>query len=286
MKEEYFDSITRAYFSINSINELKNPQFCQLMEECYLILICAPVGQEIVVDERKIEIDSMTGIFLSPGQRLQLKQGCDYTGHLICFNKEFYCIEYHDSDISCNGILFLNNFRIVKFILDQEQGQYFDQTILEMKSEIHQKEPLQEEMLQTLLKNLLIRSNRIFRSQSNILNEDNVNVDFLRKFSSLVEKNFRSQKTVELYAEMLGLAPASLTKKMKNLGIDPPSKIIKNRVFLEAKRLLIYTDKTIKEIADTLGYEDQFYFSRFFAKEAGMPPKEFKKAQIKSAILK
>jgi AraC-like DNA-binding protein len=80
---------------------------------------------------------------------------------------------------------------------------------------------------------------------------------------------------------MMNIASASLTKKLQKYGIDSPSKIIKTRVVTEAKRLLIYTDKSIKEISVILGYEDPFYFSRIFAKEAGISPSEYKKAQAR-----
>jgi AraC family transcriptional regulator, transcriptional activator of pobA len=52
---------------------------------------------------------------------------------------------------------------------------------------------------------------------------------------------------------------------------------IQEEVIMEAKRLLFYTDNTIKQIADDLGFEDHTYFSRVFARAEGMPPQAFRK---------
>jgi AraC-like DNA-binding protein len=140
---------------------------------------------------------------------------------------------------------------------------------------------LQDEMLKNLLKNLLIRSNRLFRAQMSIGDVDDSSIDFVRKFSDLVEKHFREIKQVEIYADMMSIASASLTKKLQKYGIDSPSRIIKTRVLTEAKRLLIYTDKSVKEIAAIIGYDDPFYFSRIFTKETGISPSEYKKIHVK-----
>lgn len=171
---------------------------------------------------------------------------------------------------------------MVQIKLDEQQHVVYNHTVSEMVAEFNQSDPLQAEMLKNLLKNLLIRSNRLFRSQNTIGEIDDANIDFARKFSELVEKNFINNKQVDAYAEMMGLAPASLTKKLQKFGIESPSRIIKNRIITEAKRLLLYTDKSIKEISFLIGYDDQHYFSRLFAKEAGVSPSDYKKSVHKN----
>jgi AraC-like DNA-binding protein len=175
----------------------------------------------------------------------------------------------------------VNNFNLVQIQLDPQQQTIYNNTVTEMAGEFGNDDPLQSEMLKNLLKNLLIRSNRLFRTQHSA-DVDDANIDFARKFSGLVEKHFKEIKQVEDYAEMLGIAPASLTKKLQKFGVESPSRIIKNRIVTEAKRLLLYTDKSVKEIAFILGYEDQHYFSRLFTKEAGISPSDYKRNQFKS----
>jgi AraC-like DNA-binding protein len=78
------------------------------------------------------------------------------------------------------------------------------------------------------------------------------------------------------YADLMTIAPKTLTHRFKRLNLPQPNEIIKNRIMLEAKRLLVHTDRTAKEIAYALGYEDTAYFSRLFFIKTGEPPSGFR----------
>lgn len=130
-------------------------------------------------------------------------------------------------------------------------------------------------MLQSYLKQFIINSVRI-KKENHTLKEDS-DTRLFKDFSLLVEQNFKTIHTVTEYAKRLGLSPKSITKHFQKLGIKTPSDFIKTRILLEAKRLLIYTDKSVKEIAFELGYNDPAYFSRFFTKAIAKSPLQFKK---------
>jgi AraC-like DNA-binding protein len=72
------------------------------------------------------------------------------------------------------------------------------------------------------------------------------------------------------------VAPKTLTHRFKRLNLPQPNEIIKNRIILEAKRLLVHTDMKAKEIAYNLGYEDPAYFSRLFFIKTGESPSSFR----------
>jgi len=281
MRHQYSHTKTKAFFSVQSISDFRKDTSPSTPNKWFTILLSTKANGEIVIDDYKLSLNQPNAIFITPGQYLHFSAYTIFEGFAISFNKEFYCIEYHDSDVSCNGLLFVNNFTSVHFVLEEQQLSIYTNTAKEMIAELENQGTLQDEMLKNLLKNLLIRSNRLFRAQMSIGEIDDINIDFARKFSDLVEKHFKQIKQVENYAEMIGIAPASLTKKLQKHGVESPSKIIKNRVITEAKRLLMYTDKSVKEIASIIGYDDQFYFSRLFAKETGISPSEYKKNQLK-----
>ena len=83
--------------------------------------------------------------------------------------------------------------------------------------------------------------------------------------------------SVSDYAGRLGISPKSLTKHFQKIRTQKPSDFIKNRIILEAKRKLLYTDFSVKEIAFDLGFNDPAYFTRFFTKATEKSPLQFKK---------
>lgn len=278
---QYFDTLTKAFFSVQSISDFGKDAKSANLNKWFTILIFIDGAGEMAIDEHLLSINRPIAIFVTPGQHTHISNDSRLEGYAISFNKEFYCIEYHDSEVSCQGLLFVNNFSSVHFLLDQQQLAIYTNTAKEMIAELENLDFLQDEMVKNLLKNLLIRSNRLFRAQMSIDGVDDANIDFARKFSDLVEKHFKEIKQVESYAEMMGIASASLTKKMQKYGIESPSRIIKNRAVTEAKRLLMYTDKSVKEISAIIGYDDPFYFSRLFSKETGISPTDYKKQHQK-----
>jgi len=281
MKHEYLHTKTKAFFSVQSISEFWNIAISDSQNKWFTILICSNAKGELAIDNNMMALNNSQAIFITPGQHIHISDIHFLEGYAISFNKEFYCIEYHDKDVSCQGLLFVNNFTLVHFDLDEQQLIIYNNTAKEMIAEMETQASLQDEMLKNLLKNLLIRSNRLFRAQMSIGDVDDLNIDFVRKFSDLVEKHFKKTKQVEAYADMMSIASSSLTKKLQKYGIDSPSRIIKSRVIIEAKRLLMYSDKSVKEIASLLGYDDQFYFSRIFTKETGLSPSEYRKIRVK-----
>jgi AraC-like DNA-binding protein len=75
---------------------------------------------------------------------------------------------------------------------------------------------------------------------------------------------------------MLHKTPKTLSTLFKKMGDALPLTIINDRILLEAKRLLLYSDKTAKEIAYELGYNESGHFSRFFKKKTGVSPSKFR----------
>ena len=144
--------------------------------------------------------------------------------------------------------------------------------------EIKNEDVANEEMIRILLKQIIIKSTRIWKAKHQ-LDEPvkNTEIEFLRKFSLLVEMNFKQLHTVADYAKLLFVTPKNLNKKVTQFGNQSPNEIIKARIITEAKRLLVHTNLTIKEIGYTLGYDDDAYFIRLFTTQTGLSPQQFRK---------
>lgn len=120
----------------------------------------------------------------------------------------------------------------------------------------------------------LIASQYLIQSQSSdILSRFDV---ISKAFKALLERNFIEMKRPSDYADMLKISVSYLNECVKNTSGYSVSHHIQQRIVLEAKRLLYHTNKSVKEIATELGYEDYAYFSRLFSKVAGMSALTFR----------
>ena len=148
----------------------------------------------------------------------------------------------------------------------------------DLKREINQKDFWAEEMIKTYIKQIIISATRTLIKSNNDSQIISYDKELARKFSQLVELHYRNHHNVSDYANMLNITPKNLNKKIVSEKQVAPSIIIKQRIILQAKRLLANTTLSIKEIADYLGYEDYSYFVRFFKSQTGLPPLSFRNA--------
>jgi AraC family transcriptional activator of pobA len=97
------------------------------------------------------------------------------------------------------------------------------------------------------------------------------------RFRQAVEANLRAGWDLSRYAKSLGVTPTRLRDACLEVTGRPPTHIVHERLILEAKRSLKYTNMTIAETAYDLGFSDPAYFSRFFSERVGVSPAEFRR---------
>ena len=102
----------------------------------------------------------------------------------------------------------------------------------------------------------------------------------LRNFQHLIEKHFRTIKLPKEYAGLLYITPNHLNALCQDLLGKTAGDLIRDRVLLEAKRLLTNAGISVTQIAYDLNFQDNSYFNRFFKKNEGMTPEEFRKTFI------
>ena len=227
------------------------------------------------IDFESYSFDGNVLFFLSPGQIFAVDSEKIKEAYKISFIRDFYCIQTHDKEVSCNGVLF-NNIYETPFVKPTEPAiKKLDFIISNLIEEFQQQETAQYDMLQAYLKQFIVLSVRIKKEDFQI--KDDPQTKLYKDFSLLVDLNFKKEHTVTYYAQRLGLSPKSITKHFQKNGSASPSDYIKNRLLLEAKRQLIYTDDSVKQIAYDLGFNDPAYFTRFFTKSELKSPLQFKK---------
>ncbi len=196
--------------------------------------------------------------------------------NIIRFNRYFYCINNHDSEIGCKGVLFFGASQVPIINLNEENIKKFELLWSVFLAELKNKDEMQIEMLQMLLKRFLIIATRIFKDENKIVYVQETKMDVIRNFSFLVEVHYKTKHTVAEYADLMNKPAKSLTNLFANHIEKSPLQIIQDRIFLEAKRILLNSEKSIKETAFELGFEDIQSFSRFFKNKQGVSPKEFR----------
>jgi AraC family transcriptional regulator, transcriptional activator of pobA len=102
----------------------------------------------------------------------------------------------------------------------------------------------------------------------------------LRSFQSLIDRDFRDIKLPKEYADLLYVTPNHLNALCQDLVGKTAGDLIRHRVLLEAKRMLTNADMTVTQIAYDLNFQDNSYFNRFFKKNVGVTPDEFRKQFI------
>lgn len=240
-------------------------------------------SSELNIDNEILHFDTGELIFLTEFHKVSVIN----MGKVrpLRFNRPFYCIIDHDDEVGCKGLLFFGNSSIPRISLTVEDEKklhlLYQVFFSEMESE---KDHLQMEMLQMLLKRLLIICTRLYKKQENYSVLNTQSQDLVREFNFLVEKNFRELHTVNEYAELLHKSPKTLSNHFRRFSPNTPLQTIQNRILLEARRLLRYTDNGIKEVAYDLGFEDIHSFSRFFRKKMDVSPTYFRNSVRKGSF--
>jgi len=265
---------TDEYFEVVEINTANKDLISESVDGQLSLVWFQEDDNKVIVDTIEYTFNKNELISLTSFQKVEVLKLT--AARIIRFNSPFYCILDHDSEVGCKGILFFGS-RHLPIITPSEEdldilSTVWKMLIIEMKS----KDNLQLEMLQMMLKRILILCTRIYRSQANFENLDAGKADIVREFNFLVEQHFREKHTVADYAKLLNKSPKTLSNLFGKLNDKTPLQLIQNRIMLEVRRLLRYTERPVSEVGYEVGFNDIQSFSRFFKKNEGVSPSEFR----------
>lgn len=249
--------------------------------ELYIFVRTTSTKAEITVDGIPYVVSEHSLLALTPIQFIHFVDGKDLV--VYQFNREFYCIKDHDHEVSCAGLLFFGNAHFPLIDLGENEQRKFNTLHDVFVDELSTEDTIQAEMLRLLMARFMIMSTRLLKAKEGFGNANSdVKIDLLRAFNVLVEVHFKEEHSVSFYASKLFKSPKTLSNTFAKFKTTP-LQIIHERIVLEAKRLLIYTDKTAKEIAYEIGFEDASHLSRLFKKITNLSPSQFKKRLEKTS---
>lgn len=279
MRQMIFDGKANEYFQIEELDKTSkkslNAPIGNLKDDaCKEVIWFQEAGCELLIDTVPYTFKRDQVIFLTEFHMVEVRKMCDLK--LLRFNRPFFCISDHDSEAGCRGVLFFGSTGVPTIDLEDEDAGRFKDIWRLFEDELNSRDSLQLDMLQALVRNMLIISTRIYKMQTNYRDFDQASMDVVRSFNYLVEKHFREKHTVAEYAALLFKSPKTLSNIFSKIGSKAPSQFIYDRIMTEARRKLRYTDKSIGDIGYHLGFTDVQAFSRFFTNNEGISPTQFR----------
>ena len=232
-------------------------------------------AQKVILDELTYDFPANSLLPIMMSQYFRFEKPKQIVA--LQFNREFYCVVNHDAEVGCVGFLFYGVSPSMFILPDTDSLAELKLLINSFEKEFEANEWNKDSMLRTLLVRFIIILTRQARKQylTSEIKEDKFSL--LRQFNLLVEQYFKKEHRVKFYAEKLFKSPKTISNIFSQYGDKSPQQIIHERIVSEAKRLLYYSDMSMKEIALHLGFEDPAHFSKFFRNQTGENPTEVKK---------
>ena len=270
---KYIGSIGE-YFELEYVDSHNQDQLKVQSGDMLRLLWFTSNSNKVIIDGIPYEFNKNEIVFLTHFHKLEI--GVINKVNLLHFNRPFYCILDHDSEVGCKGILY---YGAAKLPIIHPMGMELEimETAWKMAIlEFEMQDSLQLEMLQMMLKRILILCTRVYKSQTDLTELNHNQNNLVREFNYLVERHFSNKHSVAEYADLLFKSPKTITNVFKMMGEKSPLQFIQQRLVQEARRLLWYTDKDVSQIAYDLGYNDVQTFSRFFKNQQGQSPSDYR----------
>jgi AraC family transcriptional regulator, transcriptional activator of pobA len=257
-----------------------NSRFDHVQRLSYYSVILLTHGRcRLRADFAEYQLSAGTLLFFTPYQPFMLETPDDIRGVALHFHPDFFCIHQHQKEVACNGVLFNNIYQTPALPVAPAEMEALLDLIEKMKPEIVHAGLAQYEALVAYLKLFLIHASRLKLGQSAVTPEkpvDRHQSEIAQKLGDAIEEHYRTRHSAGDYAVLLHVTPKMLARISKSFYSKTVTALIAERIVIEAKRELYLTSKTVKEVAYLLGFEDEFYFSRFFKNHAGVPPLLFR----------
>jgi len=266
---------------IFNIYKFEENCFCgQIQRNNYFSLIWVKEGfGKVKTGFSEFDFKANTLFAFAPFQPFIFSTQDAIKGIVINFHPEFMFIHHQEKEKAFKEVLYTNANQPPFVFIDGNSTSAFDMLCQKIETEIQNPSLAQYDLLVAYLRIFLINASRLKIEQQSLvpaIGKENKEHHILQKLKDAIEKNFRAKHSPGEYAEMLYVTTKTLAKVSKSHYNKTLSNIINERIIIEAKRELYLTNKAVKEIAYELGYEDEYYFSRFFKVNTNVSPQKYR----------
>lgn len=245
--------------------------------DCYQINWVEHGTGHHVIDSVKYEVKPKTLFFMSPGQIHDFVLSDDTVGFTINFSAEFFALQLQNKNALNEIPIYDLENSIQALYLNDEQANRMLETLSAIDEEYYSDQMGWQDMIRCHLYILLMKASRMADPDFDATPASR-SLFLTRRFKGLLEKQFDSIQDVGEYARMLRVNERALNEAVRRATGSTAAKMIRERVMLEAKRMLLHSEVSVAQVADRLAFEDPAYFSRCFKKHTGRSPIEFRQS--------
>lgn len=227
------------------------------------------------IDFIRFEVRPNQLFFMNDGQIHDWNLSDDIKGYTLFFKREFYNVA--ETAFSIPNLPFFNTSanEAQMVIFEPQEARIIENIFEDIFNEFQKKLPHHETIIKSLLKTILVHSLRAYQPKFVNAGSD-LNISKIRNFEKLIEIHYKEYKSVTDFAEKLNITANYLNAICTKTVGRTAGELIRDRVILEAKRLLLHSTLSVCEMAYHLGYDDCSYFIRVFKKEVGHTPEQFR----------
>lgn len=231
------------------------------------------------LDENNFNVYPKTVFFTSPMQVRKWEFEKIPAGLVLLFEEEFLNTFFNDPEFVQRLSYFDCTSHKPAILLTDPDFVYFESVLKNIETEIVTHQKKDDHILRALLYQVLVWLNRLYLQSHSVKEPEPAPGKYIFDFRKLVNLNFQNQHSVSFYADNLNITAGHLNDIVKqHFGISAKQFIL-NRIFLEAKKMLLYSSLSVSEIAWQLNFQDDSYFVRAFKKKTGYTPHSWKNTE-------
>lgn len=240
----------------------------------HLTLLAKGKGKHII-DFQQFAATNQSIYFMKPHQVHSWDFQKGTTGFVLNFSATFLDSNFIHSSILHKFSFFQQSQNPIVYQLEQVAFVQIHNKLEQLYTEQQAHQELKNEKIAQLLLGLLIDLSRLV-TKPNPITTNKTQQDAYQTFLELLEQNYTQWKHTKEYAQAMHISPQHLLQIVKQNSQQSPGELIRERIVLEAKRMLVNEDKTVSQIAFSLNFTDDSYFVKFFKKYTALTPEQFR----------
>ncbi len=275
---EYASQNRYESFALKELDQEMAERLSALHRNAFFQIVIIERGEgRIMVDFEEYEINSPTICFIFPQQICSFAFDAEIEGEVVMFDHTIFCSEILATELKEYNVDLHKRVNVINF--PQSNIAQFNE-ILSIKEHIKRIEEPYNNIRKIEIKfltKIIILKTIDSTAPDSFKGVKDKELELFMEFRRIVDSDFRHQRKVQSYCDRLGISAKRLNLLCKRYGNNTALELIHERLSLEIKKLLIYEELPLKEIAFSLGFDSQSALNKYVGQKYSCTPTELKK---------